>query len=127
MRNLIIAAFLAVSLLGCAATNFTVKPVPTAAEVAANPVKATQDQIVNLNAVITAAAISLKTNKESFTDAEYAKAKQALWDAAKYSDDADEFVDAGNLTGAAAKLKLADAAISLVQTQLIKLKNKENK
>lgn len=127
MRKLIFAAFLAVSLAGCAANTFTVKPVPTVEEVKANPAKAVADQIVNFNATVTAAARSLKANKLSFSDADYATYAKSLKDAAKYADQADAFVVSGDLTSAAGQLKLADVALSLVQNELIKLKNKENK
>jgi hypothetical protein len=121
-------SFLSVLVLsGCGSNNYQVKPTPTVEEIKKNPQQAAFDNITNFNAVVAASAISLKANKLSFTPEQYKQYRDSLRDAARYADEAEVYAEEFDLTSSADKLKLADIALSIVQAELIKLKNKEKK
>lgn len=126
MRKFLIAIVLATTVLwGCQPNTFTVKPVPTAEQAKADPKKAALDQITNFNAVITAAARSLKASEASFSEADYTRLKNTLIESAKAADKAEVYAGALDFKNSDNQMKLANAALLVVQNELIKLKNKE--
>ena len=126
ISKFLIAAFFALSLAGCAGQKYAVYDRPTIDEIKANPKKAMTDQIVNFNAVLTAAARSLKANQAIWSDVDYQKYKSYLKESARYSDRAYEYAELGDIVSAEGQMKLADKALAIVQKELIKLKNKES-
>ena len=126
LSKFLIAAVLSISLLGCTGA-FSVHEVPTQAELKVSPNKVILNQVDEYNAKIAAAAKALKASKLSFTTEEYSKYSKALKDSAKYTDQAEAYAKMFDLTSAAGKLELADILLTLVESELIKQKEKETK
>lgn len=114
-------------LVGCGG-QFTVHPT-SQENVLTNPATATQNLIDEANAGIAAAAQTVLANSRTGAisrDDERAYLGK-LEQAATYLDNAQAFLKNGDPTSAQGQLNLANAALTFVQGELIKLKNQGSK
>lgn len=122
MRNFIIAAFLAVSLLGCANSPLSVVRDPTTLVTPQQKAQATIDQ-ANASIAATAKTVLDGVNSGVYSKAEGAHYFDDLSQAAKYIDQAQGFVAIGDYTNSANVLKLEASIVSAITAELVRAKN----